>query len=373
MADAVKKSDFQTRVEAAPIKNKAASDQFAETSRQKLDEYTKQLQEMNKQDPDLSTRLQALSDRLDTAKREYDESSNINKWAEVAETVGHALTRMGAAQAGGSAWDSSQIQLPKTNWEAKQERIDKKYGGETSSIAKQQEGLLGRAEKQEESARRSLSDLLKQEYDNLQQADKLERQGKLEEARDSREAARRATEQANKYRNDLGLVRARGEEDRKTQAEKPVKENVGRQSPEEKKLEREQQALNEGLSYASSYQQADSKLKRQLAPKIGQSLGRAGLNPKVSSFLTNPEGTGGYFSFDKVKPQHIADALIGGLRSKKDVEDFNKSLEPYSVNAEASSLFIQSMALGLRGDRPGATKLKIEADTILEKAKKEKQ
>jgi len=365
LSDVIAKTQAPATPKTPEQKQKA--DQFAETSRQKLDDYTKQLMEMNKKDPDLSARLQGLSDRLDAAKKEYDDNSNVLKWAEVAETVGHALTKIGAAREGGSKWDSSQIQLPKTNWDAKQERLDRKYTGEVSGLAKQQEGLLGRAEKQEESARKSLSDLLRQEYDNIQQADKFQRQGKLDEASDARRAAERAKEGATRYQQELGLVHARGDEARKTQAEKPLP--TGRESPEDKRAAQQQQALDEGLTFASNYQQADSRVKRQLAPKIGQSLGKAGLNPKVSSFLTNPKGTGGIFNFGGISKEEVADGVIAGIKSKEDVDNLNSLMAPYEGNSEASAKVLQARALSNRGDQEGARKLIDEANELIAKKK----
>lgn len=345
-----------------PPKNERASPPPPppEDSTNKLKEYTEQLMEMNRGDSDLSERLSKLSNRLDEAKREYDSSSNINRWSEVAETIGQALVRIGAAQAGGSKWDSSGLPMSKTDWDRKQERIDRKYAGDQSSVASQQEGLLSRASKQEEGRQRTLTALLKEEQDNLRQAALFKQQGEMAKANDARREAADAKREAARYAREMGLVKARGEEDRKTQAEKPVK-------GEEASAEKRQAALGEGLSQAASYQDADAKTRRQLAPKIAQNLGRAGLNPSVSSFLTNPEkiGASSLFKFDSVDPEEVADGVIAGISSEEDVNNLNKLIEPYAANPKAAAKVLQARALFNRGGEENQSRAK----TLIDEAK----
>jgi hypothetical protein len=92
---------------------------------------------------ELQTRLDGVDTKyqakMDALKQEHLEATKGSDWGQVAETVGQAMTRFGAAKAGLKAGvDLSRVDMPTTNWDAQRDRASKEYLTKLQDLLQQQ-------------------------------------------------------------------------------------------------------------------------------------------------------------------------------------------------------------------------------------------
>lgn len=131
--------------------------------------------------------LASKLDKVDPKTREelrrvYDAESERVGWAQAAETLGHALARYGASRSGVSG-----VEIPRTDWERKQDRILNKYKVDLSDLAgkeaeqkRQEEREADRALRISESEKdRQLRLSIEQQREKAKAAEEAKKQEKL--------------------------------------------------------------------------------------------------------------------------------------------------------------------------------------------------